>query len=323
MKNLNKLVCSLLIIAGISNTSAQTAAKKSADDAGKIELTAFVPEQTEKIPDGAMGMLTNKLSQIISQNGLGSAGYNSRFIISANIVVMTKDLTATAPPMTALTLEVTLVIGDGFEGRKFASQTLTVKGVGTNENKGYMEAIKQINPKNPEIQSFVATGKTKIIEYYTNNCGNIMKEAKAMEQQNKLEEAIYMLTTVPSAAADCYNKSMAAAEPLYKKKIDKDCQKQLMEANTLWNANQTVDAANQAGELLSMVDPQASCYGEVKALSAKIGKRVLELDKREWKYKVDSEIGLERDRIKAIRDIGVAYGKGQPRTVNYNVRGWW
>jgi len=77
MKNLNKLVCSLLIIAGISNTSAQTAAKKSADDAGKIELTAFVPEQTEKIPDGAMGMLTNKLSQIISQNGLGSAGYNS------------------------------------------------------------------------------------------------------------------------------------------------------------------------------------------------------------------------------------------------------
>ncbi|GEP49674.1 hypothetical protein FNO01nite_03460 [Flavobacterium noncentrifugens] len=323
MKKFNKIFLSLLFIAGLNFSQAQTAAKKSADDSGKISLTAFVPEQTEKIPDGAAGMLTNKINQILSQNGMGSSAYNSRFIITANIVVLTKDLTATAPPMTAMTLEVTLVIGDGFEGRKFASHTVTVKGVGTNENKGYMEAIKLINPKNPEIQSFVASGKSKIIEYYNSNCANIIKQAKALEQQNKLDEAIYMLTSVPDASADCFNKAMAAAEPLYKKQIDKECKTRLMEATTLWNANQTVDAANQAGELLSAIDPQSSCFGEVKVLSAKIGKRVQEIDKREWKYKVDSEIGLEKDRIKAIRDIGVAYGNGQPKTVNYNVRGWW
>ena len=32
-------------------------------------------------------------------------------------------------------------------------------------------------------------------------------------------------------------------------------------------------------------------------------KRVLEIDGREWKFKVDQN-WLERDRIKAIRDIG-------------------
>lgn len=322
MKKTIKIALGLLLMAGFT-TQAQTA-KGSADNAAKIELTTYVPEQTEGLPGGAAAMLNNKMSQIISQSGLSSSAYNSRFIITPHIVVMTKDMTATAPPMTALTLEVTFAIGDGYEGRKFASQTVTVKGVGTNENKAYMEAIKMISPSNPQLQAFVANGKAKILEYYNTKCPNILKEAKALEAQNKIGEAIYLLTSVPDAATDCYNKSMAAAEPLYHKQIDQDCKTRLMEATTIWNANPTVEGANQAGEIIAGVDPLATCYGDVKALASKIGKRLLEIDKREWNYKVDSEIGLERDRIKAIRDIGVAWGKGQPKTQNtYIVRGWY
>ena len=321
MKNLNKILLGLFLLAGLSS---QAQGKAKADDAGKIALNAYVSDQVENFPEIAKSVLSNKLNQVVTAGGgISSSDYNSRFIITANINVLTKDLTATAPPMTALTLDVTLYIGDGFEGRKFVSHSVTVKGVGTNENKAYMEAIKQIKTNSPEMVAFVNSGKSKILEYYNTKCPNILKEAKALEAQNKIGEAIYLLTTVPDAATDCYNKSMAAAQPLYKKQIDQECKSRLMEANTLWNANQTVDAANAAGELLSAIDPLSSCYGEVKALSAKIGKRVQELDNREWKYKVDSEIGLERDRIKAIRDIGVAYGNGQPKTVNYNVRGWW
>ena len=321
MKNLNKIFLGLFLLAGISS---HAQGKAKTDDAGKIALNAYVSDQIENFPEIAKSALSNKLNQVVTAGGgISSSDYNARFIITANINVLTKDLTATAPPMTALTLDVTLYIGDGFEGRKFVSHSVTVKGVGTNENKAYMEAIKQIKTNSPEIIAFVNSGKSKILEYYNTKCPTILKEAKALEAQNKIGEAIYLLTTVPDAATDCYNKSMAAAEPLYKKQIDQECKTRLMEASTLWNANQTVEAANQAGELLSGIDPLSSCYAEVKALSAKIGKRVFELDKREWKYKVDSEIGLEKDRIKAIRDIGVAYGNGQPKTVNYNVRGWW
>jgi hypothetical protein len=34
-------------------------------------------------------------------------------------------------------------------------------------------------------------------------------------------------------------------------------------------------------------------------------------------------VNLEASRIKAARDIGVAYGNGQPKSIVYNVRGWW
>ena len=80
--------------------------------------------------------------------------------------------------------------------------------------------------------------------------------------------------------------------------------------------------ANLVGEILSTIDPEASCYSEAKALSDKIGKRVYELDKREWNYKLETEVNLKRDLIKAWRDIGVAFGNGQPKNYAYNIIGW-
>ena len=57
-------------------------------------------------------------------------------------------------------------------------------------------------------------------------------------------------------------------------------------------------------------------------LSAKIQKRVIEIDKREWNY-VMKEQQQTSEMIKAYRDVGVAYGNGQPKSVTYNVNGWW
>lgn len=85
----------------------------------------------------------------------------------------------------------------------------------------------------------------------------------------------------------------------------------------MWNANQSWDGANSAGAILATIDPKAACAGEAKALSEKIAKRILEVDKREWDFKYDKEIGLERDRIQAYRDIGVAWGSHQPQNITY------
>jgi hypothetical protein len=318
MKNYIHKIIVIAFVGFCSFAKAQT----SADDAGRIALTPYIA-QNGPIPSGAISVLTNKLNQITSANGMGSVAGNSRFIITANINTLTKDLIASAPPMTALTLDVTLYIGDGYEGRKFASHSITVKGVGTNETKAYLEAIKGISANNPEIKSFVEGSKKQIIDYYVNRCGNIMKEAQALEAQNKFEEAIYLLTSIPDAAQDCYNKGMAAALPIYKKKIDRDCKLKLAEATNIWNANQSWDSANEVGEILTGIDPESACYKDVQALSSKIGKRVQELDKREWNFHFESEIGLKKDLIKAYRDVGVAYGNGQPKTVVYNTNGWW
>jgi hypothetical protein len=247
---------------------------------------------------------------------------NQRFIITANIVVLTKDLTETAPPMTALTLAVSLYIGDGIDGIKFASTTLQVKGVGTNENKAYISALKNINAESPVVQGFVTIGKNKIVQYYNTHCNYIINEAKGLVNQERYDEALYKLTSVPEICKDCYTKTTNAVGPIYKKAIDHDCQAKLPQARSTWAANQTVDGANAAGDILSGISPNASGYSNVKVLIDEIAKKMKELDQRDWNYQL-KEQKQEGDIINAARDVAVAYAQNQPQTFSYNVVGWW
>lgn len=317
MKNLiNTISCFLVVLGCTTMASAQSST--SAEALGRITITPYVPPQTDALPEGAENMLSNKLNQIVAASGISGSGLYSRFIIAPSIVVGTKDILPTAPPMTALTLDVNLYIGDGMDGKRYAGKTITVKGVGSNETKAYIDALKNIKVNDPGIQSFVASGKTKIIEYYNARCGQIIAEAQGIAStQSRYEEAIFKLTSIPEESTECYNKAMAAIGPIWKKKIERDCKVKLVEANNLWNANQDVATANQVGELLNSIDPEASCYKDAKALSDKIGKRVMEIDKREWNYTMEVDVNLKRDAIKAWRDVGVAYGQGQPKTVVY------
>lgn len=318
---MRKLITVLFILAATISYSQNN--KGKVDDMGRIVLNAYVPDQTDGLTSSAKNSLENKLNQIATSTGMGGGASNPRFIITANVVVLTKDITPTAPPMQAYTLDVTLYIGDGIDGKKFASQTTTVKGVGENETRAYMAALKNLNPNDAKIKSFVESGKSKIIEYYNTNCDFILKEAQTLITQKEFDYAIYKLTGVPEVCLECYNKCMTAVGPIYQQKIDFECKTKLTEANTIWSAGQSWDAAERAGAILSTIDPDATCYKDSKVLAEKIGKRILEVDKREWSLKVEKEVDLQRDMIKAYRDVGTAYGNGQPKTVTYNVSGWW
>lgn len=313
MKKISQVVLAsaLMLFSSVGLVQGQTD-----KDENRIMLTAWVPDQIEHMPVAARKNLANKLTQVVAENGLGGGGNNTRFIVTANVTVATKDIVPGPPAMHAMNLDVTLYIADGFEGTVFSSTNLSVKGVGTNETKAYMAALKMIKPGNAEVKSFVEKGKAKIVQYYKDNCDMIIKKAQAMADQNEFEEAIFTLMSVPNACEECYNKALVAVKPIYKRKIDKDCKIKLQEATGVWNAAQDMAAADKAGAILASVDPDASCFGEVKALSNKIAAKVKQIDDREWKYILKDQ-QQESERIKAIRDIGVAYGSGPKANVTY------
>ncbi|MES2063228.1 MAG: hypothetical protein V4456_14980 [Bacteroidota bacterium] len=320
MKKLIITCMSLFLVIGAYAQKTTIVRSANGGDSGKVTLAAYIPDQVDDLPEAARNMLGNKLNQIISQNGFGG-DEGQRFIITANIVVLTKDMLSTAPPMTALTLDVNLYIGDGYEGTKFASTSLSVKGVGENIAKAYINAFKNINLNDPKLQAFVEKGKSKIISYYNTHCDVIIKQAQTLANTGRMDEAIYNLTSVPQACTNCYTRSMAQVAPIYKKQVEKDCSVKLNQAKSLWAANQDINGANAASEVLSQIDPQASCYKEVKAFVAQVAKRVKEIDNREWSFKLQeqkNDMGI----IKAARDVAVAYA-AQPRTTIYNVHGWW
>lgn len=301
---------------------------RSSDDLQRIALATYIPDQIENLPPIAKNLLENKLNQIVTTYGMSGNKYNERFIITSNINVITKDITPTSPAMTALTLEVTFYIGDGVDGKKFATSSINSKGVGETETKAYIQALKSININNNEFKTMIETGKNRIVEYYNSRCDFIINQSKAIANQEKYDEAIYNLLSVPEVCKDCYVKCMNEVAPIYKKQIDKECQKALTKAKSVWAANQDLNSANEVSQIVSEINPNASCYPEITKLINSVGTRVLQLDNREWSFKLkqyNNEVELQKANTQAIRDIGVAFGNHQPKTV-YNttlIRTWW
>lgn len=315
-------IFSTLFLFAIMIAKAQTPGESSTSS--QIELTAYVPEQVEGLTESARNNLENKLSQIVMANGAGISPDNSRFIITANVMVLSKDITPTAPPLQAYTLDVNLYIGDGLEGIKFSTCSVTIKGVGENETKAYMSALKNLKVNDPQYQAFISKGKSKIIEYYNRKCDLIIKDAKTLASQNQFDSAIFKLSTIPGECKSCYDKSAPVAKTIYKQFIDNDCKIRLAEAKNSWNSSQNEYGANSAGEYLSLISPNASCYNEAQAFSNKIAAKIMADEKREWNFRMkvyQDEVAAEKASLKAEREIALAYAKST--SVSYTVIGWW
>ena len=135
--NMKKIIASIILAAAVVTSFAQNNQGKM-DDMGRIALTPVILENSY-IPAAASNVVLNKLTQIVTQNGLAGDSFDPRFIITANMVELSHDVTATTPPMQAYTLSPTLYIGDAATGTLYATCALNpIKGAGTNATKAYM-----------------------------------------------------------------------------------------------------------------------------------------------------------------------------------------
>ncbi len=286
-----------------------------------IALGTYIPYEMATVPQEARQILETKLGQMVTKNGISDISYNSRFIITPNVSVMSKDVIGSAPPKIALNLDITLYIGDGINGTLYTSKSFNVKGVGSNETKAYIAAIKNMRTNGDDVQLFVTEGKQKIIDFFNNNCELIQKEANTLANQNRFEEALGLLVNVP-VSSTCYDKVGKSLKTMYQKTIDRDCEVQLAQATAIWNAGQDMEAANTAGAILAEIEPSSACYSSVKALFSKIEGRVKTLSDRPWEYKL-KVLDANVEIAKGAQNVLMAYAKNQPNTVMYNIRGWY
>ena len=263
---MKKLIFAAVLLMGLSvYTSAQNQLGKS-DDLARISLTPIVPDELDNIPAAARKLLTNKLSLVAAKNGLSGSATNPRFVITANIDVLTKDITPTAPPKTALTLGITFYIADVVAQTVFASTSIDVKGVGNNETKAYLMAVGQIKPLNPSIRGMIEEGKNKIIEYYNSECDFILKDAQAKADMRAYEHALYILTSVPSICKECYDKAMTMVPTMYQQHLDHKCMEDVTKAKAFWGKKDYDNALKHLAEIL----PDSKCYEDASALYKKI-----------------------------------------------------
>ncbi len=314
MKKLLFVLISILPLFGL----AQNDLGKT-DDYGRLNLDVYIPDQVENVPAHARSLLTNRLNQVITQKGMGGEGVSPRFLVTANMEPLTKDISPTVPPIETYTFDIYLYIVDFVDKNIVSSTSFTAKGAGTNKNKAYVNALRTINLRNQNVDRFLDEGKNKIIQYYNSRCDFVIARANSLASQNQFAAAIGTLSSVPEVCKDCYMKALDAIGPIYQDMIDHDCQMMVNVANSVWASQPNSQGAMMAGAVLSQIDPDSQCYGDSQSLISKMEKKVLQDEKRDWSFMkevFENQVMLESLRIRAFRDVGVAFGENQQPTYN-------
>jgi hypothetical protein len=247
-----------------SNSYSQTFSEESSD----LQITPYIDGTLSNLPNSSSKLVENKLKQIVTRNGLGADGQYPRFILTPSVDLIDKQVTPTAPPMVAITLDITLYLGDGIEGVLFDSFTKTVKGVGNNEQRAYTMALNKLNPRDREFSDFLESSKEKINIFYENKCKQIIEESKNKAQRGLYDEAIYDLFEVPSIAKSCYSETLELALSITKQKLEAQCQSAISKSKGL------VQQQNWSGAIAALngFTPGLSCYSEIEELYQTISK---------------------------------------------------
>ena len=220
-----------------------------------LPISVYAADNVENIPQGAKAMLENKLTQLLTRNGIAGLDYMGQFVLTVTTTPLDKDVIPGPPMKISEKMEMNLYIVDAYAKTIFSSTSMTVKGLGETENKCYLNAISRMPLQNATIAQFVEEGKNKIIEYYDHEGEAIIKKAQYLAGQKSYEEAMYWVSLIPQQSKH-YDAALKAGMDIYQAYVDNQCNINLAAARQAWAAEQNSVGAAKAGEYLANIMPE-------------------------------------------------------------------
>lgn len=295
-----------------------TSFAQSTNDVGKIALSVVMPEIVDGLDVSQLSELETKISQIVTVSGLAASGYNNNFVIYPKFAIYESNIVEGGmQKITVVTAELSLFIKQVNNNILFSTISKPLKGSGNNKELAITNAISKIPTNDPEFKIFIETGKSKIIQYYETKCVDIIKKSDSYVKMQQYDQALGLLMTVPEEVSSCYNRIQDKAIEAYKAYQTQKCAELIQKAKTFLAANDYAGALN----ILSDIDPSASCFKESQILAKTAETKVDAEEKKQWDFKMkqySDAVSLEKQRVEAIKKIAVSYYKSQPTTVNYN-----
>lgn len=289
----------------------------------KCEIAIGMAPITEgdNVPAGIEKKLQAKLKMALSNVGVAAGDYDCQFFLAGRFDEAFSQEAGGVGGQVLVKTDLQLAICDGTAKKVYATATFPLKGVGRTDEHALTKALTSLNPRNPEFINFVEKGKAKIVEYFNNNYQTYLTKAQNALKARNYDEALYWSTSVPECCKG-YAAASALTNSIYTDRTNYDSAMLLAQAEGEWAANPTGEGAAAAYAYLAQIDPSASCYPQAKALGKKISQTVKDNYDFETKEKYRTEKALERQRINAAKEIGVAWAQNQPKTIIRNNYHW-
>jgi hypothetical protein len=304
----------VLIVLALSLTSFG----QTTNNVGKIALSVIMPENIDGLNVSQLSKLETKISQIVTVSGLASSGYNNNFVIYPKFAIFESNIVEGGMQnITVVTAELNLFIKQVDNHLLFSTISKPLKGSGSSKELAITNAISKITTNDPVFKTFIETGKLKIIAYYETKCVDIIKKSDSYVKIQQYDHALGLLMSVPEEVSSCYNQIQDKAIETYKAYQTQKCSELIQKAKTTLANNDYVEALN----ILSEIDPSASCFKEAQAIAKSAETKVKAEEKKQWDFQMkqyNDAVSLEKQRIETIKEIAVSYYKSQPTSVNYN-----
>ncbi len=297
-----------------------SAALMSLPTKAQIMLSPIIDSAIDGLNENNVTIAESRLRNVISSLGMES-GYGGRFVLACKVAALQREVSGTK---LIQHLEITFAIGDNMANACFGSTSMEAMGIGNTEGQAMTSALKNIK-STPKLKAIVAEAKERIINYYEENGPSIIKRAQGLITAQQWEEALWELTAIPQECS-CYPQALDMMEAVYSEHLNHDARQILNQAQAIWAADPNPGwGAEQAMSMLSQINTSADCYPQAQALMRKIEARVKGVTDRRYndavameKARLNASTALANARIKACRDVAVAYAKSRPRVIVRN-----
>lgn len=177
----------------------------------------------------------------------------------------------------------------------FSTLQLQLQGSGNTGSQAINNIIRNLRSNDPRFARFVSQTRSKIINYYTNNCNAIIEQARQLDRLDQPIRALQILWPIPRELA-CYEEVKEMMVDIYRKYINKRCRELLFEADTYITANNYDEGLAK----LRLIDPTSNCIEDARKKLEEIKKEIDESD--EQFRNVAMALLMERQAARARQD---------------------
>jgi hypothetical protein len=297
---------------------ATTLLSAQADKIEMLNIGLVMPTVNEvpKLSEPQLSKLETKVLNLLTNNGLSSQGGGDGIVLYPKIDLFDDaDVNTGMQNLKVVRLSLSLFIKQADDNVVFSSASRELSGSGRSREQALNNALNNVNPDDAKWTNFITQAKTKIGLYYQKMCPNLLTQADQLGQTGQTERAISLLLNVPKEVP-CFNDVKNKSIELYKKYIARECAQYMK----LAKAKLALNDYKGALAFIARIDPESPCFNDALNTINTVSREMDEETRREWdflKERYKNSVELEKSRINAIRDIGVAYGQSQQRTYNY------
>lgn len=207
MKRHLYIICTLLFISMWAGAGAL--AQENA-----IRFT-LMPIDSEEVPQATVSVMNRKLLTALDRSQASSLNRHNVFAIFPKLVITdAAETEGMVREVGRVSAELTLTAMNIIDGTTYHSVTIPLKGSATGGKNAAIKAMANaMKPTDPVYVRFVRVARTRIDDYYAENCGIIIEEARKLVTLRRYAEAASYLSAVP-ASVSCYDQASVLLEEI-------------------------------------------------------------------------------------------------------------